>query len=607
MNPLKLLPAFNAPWRERFAGDAGQWAEGILQLPSTRHPVYLRKFTPHFAEIFATLANRRKKRVHILGPAGSGKSMIGEIEIVFSVQHEPCSLYWVWPIDDDARDQVEDRLLDVFTANHFLPVQLPQDRRKRRNTKIIFPEMTFQAVGANESNAQRVRVTKLRMEEPHLYEPGFMAKFRRRLIGAKAPSEATFSTGSVLEDESDIAWKEGSQKEAEVRCPLCWEYFVPKDDHIKWDKNETTWDEAKHEYRANEMRASVRFECPLCNGALPSRWNVDDHIDDARLEMIQDYRWTAQNPNASDEVESFHWNFFFVPWLDIRDVAQEKIRATFAAHRGQLDLLKDYVQKILAEAWDDSPRTSDQHEFKGGYVLGAQWDDELTRFLSIDVQKDHFWYVVRAYAADGCSRLIARGRAETYDDLEGVRLANSVDPRRTGIDAAYDNNIVLQHCIRFGWFAFIAQDRASFPHHRPNKKPLNLPYSQPQRGPVGLGLGGKQQIAIYFLWSNPTIKDLWHNTKGRKDSGYSVADNAGEIYEAQTKAEYKRQEITKGGGKVWRYYTPQHKDDHLGSAEQINLVMAVMDGKLPQGKTNLANEQHESTEEGFSRHLVNQP
>lgn len=569
---------------------------------STRTPVFTFRYTPHFRDIFQALNNKAIKRTHIMMPAGSGKSMIGEIEIAFSIENDPGFFYWVWPGDQDAKDQVEDRLKSILTANRFLAKLMPQDRSKRRNTKIIFSDMIFQAVGANESNAQRVRAYKLRMEEPHLFDPGFLAKFRKRLVGVKQATEATFSTGSVLEDESDIAWKESTCRECAVKCPTCQVFHVPADKHLKWDKNEVTWDEDKHEYRTQELKKTVRYEFPCCGHVFKSGWNPKEDIDEARLELIQHYQWEAQNPNASGDIEGYHNNFFFVPWLNIEDVALEKIRATAAAHRGQLEMLKDYVQKTLAEAWDEAPRDTDKNATKGGYVLGQKWDDELVRFLSNDVQKDHFWTVCRAYNREGKSRLIWCGRLETYDQIEAKRIELKVDPRRTGIDCVFDTNIVHQHCVKFGWLGLWARDVPYFPKIRPNQKPLHLPYSEPQRGHVGLGLGGKMQVAVYFFWSNPTIKDLWHNMKNSKDSGYTTADDAGAEYEKQTAAEYKRQETTKGGAKVWRYYVPQHKDDHLGSAEQINLVMAMMDMRLPIGKNNLV---LESVESSFTQHLTN--
>lgn len=604
MNLRSLLPAFGSPWREKFSGDAGQWANGRLLLPtSTRQPTFTFRYTPHFKEIFASLNNKLKKRTHIMGPAGSGKSMIGIIEAGFSIENDPGFFYYIWPNDDDAKDQVEDQIVPMINANGFLSKLLPQDRSKRRAMKIVFSEMIFQAVGANESSAQRVRAFKLRMEEPHLFKPGFLAKFRKRMVGVKQATEATFSTGSVLDDESDVAWKESSMAEASVMCPSCKDYHVPKDAYLKWDKNESTWDETKHEYKTDELRKTVRYECPLCNSAFPMKWNPKEDIDEARLEVIQNYRWESQNPNASDEIDGFHWNFFFVPWLNLQDVAMEKIRATHAAHRGQLEMLKDYVQKTLAEAWDEAPRDTDRSTVKSGYNLLEKWSQEITRFLSVDVQKDHFWFVCRAYGHDGKSRLIDCGRLETYDQIEEKRLLLGVEPRRTGIDMQFDTNIVHQNCLKYGWLAFSAMDAMSFPKIRPNMKPLHLPYSEPKRGHVGIGTrtDGKANIVIYFLWSNPTIKDLWHNMKNNFESGYTLADDSGPIYVAQTSAEYKRQETTKGGVKVWRYHTPQHKDDHLASAEQINLVMACMDSKLSIGKNNLVLESVEST---FNQHLT---
>jgi hypothetical protein len=596
-NSLKIWPlnSLAETLSGKFGAHAGIWAHGNLRLPaSTREAFYNRIYTPHFDEIFQALYDKKIRKTHVRGPAGSGKSMIGEIEIAFSIPHDQGFFYYVWPSDDDARDQCTDRVIPIIRENPFLDKFLPVKkdmRSKFRQTKIQFANgMIFHAVGKAPSNAQRVRAYKLRMEEPHLY-PEMIEPFRKRLIGVVRATEATFSTGSVFGDVSDESFMEGTQKEHAIKCPHCGEFVIPKDKDLKWDKNEITFDSDKGIYRSVELRKTVRFEGPCCNKPWPSSWNPDKGIDEARLALIQNYKWETQNPDANPEIESFHWNFYSVPWIRLEDVAEEKIKASYAAHRGQYELLKDYVQKTLAEAWDESPRETGDNEIRGGYKLKEKWDKEIMRNMGCDVQQDRIYYVCRLYAQDGSSRLFDQGVVQTKEELEEKRLELNVEPRRLFYDVGFDQNFGLQACLFYGWLGLWGEDKINYPHHNRNtKRTYRLPFSPPQRGFVGLGRSGNMQTSFYFRWSNPTVKDIWHGMKNSKNSGWTVADNAAEDYFKQINVEVKRREVNNAGNQVWRYHVPAHKDNHYTDCEQMSLVGAIMDKRLPIGKTNMVGE-----------------
>lgn len=599
-----MTPWLYRLWSSFFQGTceehAGKWAHGKLRLPaSTREAFYNRRYTPFFDDVFESLHDKKILKTHVRAPAGSGKSMIIEIELAYSVQNDPGYFYYVVSSDEDARDQCTDRMTPILQENHFLESFLPikkDMRSKFRQTKIQFSNgMIFHAVGPGMSNAQRVRVYKLRFDEPHLYAH-ILTAFRKRLVGVKGSTEGSFSTGSVLGDDSDESFMAGSQEELATKCPHCGEYVIIRDKDLKWDKNEITFDTEKRVYRSMELRKTVRVEGPCCQKPWPSSWDAQQGIDTARLAIIQNYRWDSQNPTANPEIRSFHWNFYAVPWIRLEDVVEEKIRATYAAHRGQFDLMKDYIQKTLAEAWDESPRDTEDNEIRGGYKLGEKWDKELVRFMGCDTQKDKFYWVCRAFAPDGSSRLMAHGTVDTKEMLEQKRIELGVEPRRLLVDVAFDNNMMLQTCLFYGWLGLWGKDVASFPHHartgdyRQPSKTYHLPFSPPQRGHVGIGLGNRMQTAVYFNWSNPTIKDLWHGMKGSKNSGYTIADDCAQDYNEQTNVEHKHREVNRAGREVWRYKVAQHRDNHYTDCEQMALVGAIMDKRLPIGKTNMVGE-----------------
>ena len=314
-----------------------------------------------------------------------------------------------------------------------------------------------------------------------------------------------------------------------------------------------------------------------------------------RRQLSRSGKYVQTNPNAPPHKVSFHYNALAIDWINWEDLAEEKITATHAARHAALLPLKDYVQKRLAEAWDDSPRETDatQKNFLGGYALLEQWEDEFCRFMTIDCQAgkasqretSHFWYVIRLWSATGESRLFDCGKIYTFEELEEKRKEHGVEPQRTLIDCAWETNIVHQRCLQYGWQGLWGKDQPHFPHHLANGETLRLPYSTVQRGHVGIGLSKKPQIVSYWYWSNPTVKDLFHHLKNGFGVPWTVARDAGADYLSHINAEYKRQEHDKRGRKIWRWYVSPKRDDHLLDCEQMNLLAACMAPQLPVGKS----------------------
>ena len=243
-----------------------EWADGNLKLPqSVRYPVFLAEEANWLSEPLRAISDPNVKRVDIRGPAGSAKSLIGEIHIAYVIENDPGFYYYVWQTDDDAKDAMEDRVVPMLEGNDALFRLLPTDRAKKRIQKITFFNMPLYAVGANESAAQSKRVKYLTMEEPHMYRPGMMRAFEKRIEGVKNPKIITLSTGSVIGDESDEAFNSGSCEEWEVPCPHCNQFQKMTDarDRLKSDRDEKTIDKDGN-FIWHKLLETVRYNCEHC-------------------------------------------------------------------------------------------------------------------------------------------------------------------------------------------------------------------------------------------------------------------------------------------------------------------------------------------------------
>jgi Phage terminase large subunit (GpA) len=593
-------------FRLKFDGTIDQWADGKLKLPSsTRYPVYVAEESPWLIEPLRALSDPAVKRVDVRGPAGCAKSLIGEIFICYVVENEPGFTYYVHQEDTSATDAVEDRLMPMFEQNEFLANRLPTEPNKKRKAKILFPTMPFYALGANYNNAQSKRVRYLIMEEPHTYAAGMMTAFEKRTEGVRGAKVLTLSTGSIKGDESDKSFEEGTCELWHVPCPHCKHMQVMEDtkDRLRCDRTPETVDEAG-DIIWSKLLATVRYNCVKCG----IDWPTDEAF---RREQAQSGRYIATNPNAAKDHRTFHLEAQSVHWMRLDDIVKEKLRATFAAKRGSTEMLQDYMQKRRAIAWDESPPDDggeNAAKMKGAYFssdLMKPGADEIARFMTVDNQHGrssigegaHRWVLVRAYYPNE-SKMLFAGRVTTWEEVEALRIKYGVQSGRTLVDTAFDSVNVQSQCVRYGWQALWGDTnrKDGYPHREMIMGQVIVrvyPFSTVQLGSVGQGGGGKICQARYFWWAHRPIKNLYHRLKGGMVSyRWTVPQDCPDTFFEHIKNEYKRQEVDNAGNKVWQWYNPPKKDNHLLDCDQMNLVAALMDPAI-RCILLTSNEQHE--------------
>jgi hypothetical protein len=430
-----------------------------------------------------------------------------------------------------------------------------------------------------------------------------MQAFEKRIEGVKNPKIITLSTGSVAGDESDEAFNSGSVEEWEVPCPHCNQFQKMTDsrDRLKCERDETTIDKEGN-FIWHKLLPTVRYNCEHCG----RDWPTDTAF--RRSQSILG-RYTQTNPNSRVDHRSFHFEATAIHWMELSKTLEEKLKASYAAKRGALDPLKEYMQKRRAMAWDESPAETDGAEIDrmtGGYLKlqaageskkPGEFDGEIARFLTIDNQAGkasrgegaHRWYVCRAYSATEC-RLIDEGRIVSWEELEEHRIKLGVEPDRTLVDCAWDTQAVQSICIRYGWMGLWGDttNKDSYPHHEQVPTPQGikrvtrkLPYSPVNFGHVGIGTNQRQAAARYFFWCKQPIANLYHRLRsGLSGFRMTIAQDTSEAYKKQTSVEYKRQMVDSKGGKYWAWFRPPSKDDHLLDADQMNLVAALMDSRI---------------------------
>ena len=194
------------------------------------------------------------------------------------------------------------------------------------------------------------------------------------------------------------------------------------------------------------IRDTAYYECEHCGGHI-----YDKH----KMEMLRHGTWDAVNASQSKVRSiSYHLSSIYSPWVTFGDVAYE-----FKNSKGTPSSLMNFINSWLAEPWRSAKTKSTQNmQFtESKYSCGVVPDNAVLLIASVDVQLDHFWWEVRAYAPGVKSYLIDYGQASTWDDLEEIIIHRAYptiygEPRqvmKAGIDSGFRTDEVYQFCSRF--------------------------------------------------------------------------------------------------------------------------------------------------------------
>ena len=223
-----------------------------------------------------------------------------------------------------------------------------------------------------------------------------------------------------------------------VPCPHCGALQTLKFKQIKWPE--------EHNDNVDMIRDTAYYECEHCGG----------HIHDRhKMEMLRHGKWVAVNASQSKVRSiSYHLSSIYSPWVTFGDVAYE-----FKNSKGTPASLMNFINSWLAEPWRSAKTKSTQNmQFtESTYPCGVVPDKAVLLIASVDVQLDHFWWEVRAYAPGVKSYLIDYGQASTWEDLEEIIIHREYpsefgEPRqimKAGIDSGFRTDEVYQFCSRF--------------------------------------------------------------------------------------------------------------------------------------------------------------
>jgi len=507
--------------------------------------------TPYLRGIMDAFTDPRVEEIIFVKPTQVGGTEALNNMLGFVIAQDPSPALVVYPMLDLAEYTSKNRLQPMFKLSPALSAKYQDDDSKV--LELQFDGMYVVVAGANSPASLSSRAIRyLFMDEVDKYpknagkeaDPRALARertktftFNKKIIQTSTP---TLKNGPIWQ-----AWEGADVKlQYYVPCPHCGQFQTFKFKQIKFNK----------ELSREEVRQTAVYECEHCKQIIR-----DAH----KPNMLRSGEWrTADGQSKRGSKTGFHINAIYSPWVRFGDAAYE-----FLTSKRTPEELMNFINSWLAEPWEQTQvkLSSDKVlDRKSGYEEGVVPDRTILLTGGVDVQKDRFYYTIRAWGERMTSWNIRHGFAETWTEIEDVmnapyysRNGEEYFVNLCAIDSGYNADETYDFCADNSEWAVAVKGSSN---EIPNKYRMTR-IDREERG--------KASISLYLVYGH-YYKDFITNRIARKPDelgGWYVYDDCDTDYAEQITAEDK---VTVKQGKkevdVWQLKAA-HADNHYLDAE----------------------------------------
>lgn len=562
----KLDRIWREAWRPPDRQPVWRWAEEhVRSIPYSPMPGRFRvENSPIIREVMEAIVDPRIRLVSIIASVQSSKTTAPEITLCYIIANLPGPTLWLDQTDEDAKDQSEGRLQKLFDECAPVRELYPADRNKKRNATIHFANgMTLWVAGAhNKSNLQRRSIRWLIGDETWRWPAGHMAEAEARVTAFGWLGKCIFmSQGGFEGDDTHRKHDTTDQREWHFVCPHCGARQPYLWRNVQWAKDCQT-DDGEYDYRY--VRDTARLVCNKCSHEF-------EDTDENRRRLNASGCFVARNTKAAKENVGFHWNALST--MSWGELAEMYLRAKVAAKKGDITLLQQFYQKRLGLPWNEFTEDYTIEQSLSDYLMDEPWEEEgkfngvPLRVLTVDVQKDHFYTVVRAWSPTGSSRLIHCEKVFSWEALRGLQKLHGVNDNLVFLDCGYSTYDVYAKCAECGWYALMGDRKSTFTHRAKNGKMIQRFYSPKRRVSVS-----RDRVATMFYWSNLNIKDSLARLRKNIDGPtWEVPKDAPQDYLDQLDSEHR---VFERGRWIWKQN--RNRANHYFDCEAMQVAVASM-------------------------------
>ena len=244
-----------------------------------------------------------------------------------------------------------------------------------------------------------------------------------------------------------------------VPCPNCGEFQVLSDARLRYEHSGASTDAGRI---ASELQdtGAVWYECESCSTRILERqrnkmcnagvWAVSAEAAAASPGRAVSYELWPRSRAVGMQINTLY--SLFVPWA--------YTAAEMIASRGNAAAMQNYRNSWMGEAFEQQVVSQPARVFRDIQSASAaprntvpQWARKL--LLTVDVQKAHMWYVLRAWGARYRSQRVNHGMIESWPELASLmeqrfQIAGGEDRvpiDRVGVDSGYRTEEVYRFSL----------------------------------------------------------------------------------------------------------------------------------------------------------------
>ena len=392
------------------------------------------------------IADIRSQLVVLCMNVQSIKSLSIEGMIDWSVPNDPGPTALFLPQAPEALDEMDMRLRPLLDNTPLTKELIPTGAEKNlaKKTSIRFKNgMTLWVLGSHPRNLQRRSLRRVFIDEAWQWEKGRIGHAIKRTTAFKYLAKVVVaSQGSDEDHDFNELWQTTDMGELAFLCPKC--KFQQT-----FDLTQLKFDPTKDEfgiYDYVKITKGVQLECVSCKHRMEDTDEMRARLTDTDI----DAEFVPSNPNAPSSRKGFRVNALAT--MSWGELIEEWLRAKVISYRGDFVPLREFHMQRLASFFTDAVERDFTINLEGaGYTTDEdpdEWEDwdeaaiSMTgglikvapgpaskrgktfvrlRLLTVDVQRDHFWYVIRSYEPDGRSRLLRAGKLFSWNEIASLR------------------------------------------------------------------------------------------------------------------------------------------------------------------------------------------
>ena len=480
------------------------------------------------------------------------------------------SLY-VMPTSDMAKSLSQTRLQTIIESSEQLKKLKPWKKHQYKAMEMQMRTSTISLVGANSpSNISSRPVGLLILDEVDKYpthtknEAAAINLALERTKSYPLRKHIITSTPTIHEGTIWQFFLLGDQRKYYLPSPYAKNKYMvlpPLPEHeIIWNKSGTKID-------INRSAKTARVVCPHTGELIR---------DSDKPDMLAAGRWQAENEeHCMPKRRSYQISSIYSP-----DITFEEVVAKYLAEKSMPNGTQNFWNSWAGMPYNVSDDIEEKPIPTGEYSKRHNWPEEktLARVMIVDVQRDHFWAVIRACIDRGDGRrelvLIEETRLDAYEDIEALREELLVDPDLVFLDCGNDRNTVLAQCAKFGWTAMHGiATRQNFYHQEPGQDRIRKAWKPPAPEPAYNAGGAMVPVIAWSSQAGQDILDFLIREPGRWTTAHDVSDE----YKLQMRSHHKKVS-TKKGVAVEEWDRIGKTPDHLWDCETMAaVVMDVLD------------------------------